>query len=272
MGEDLDLRCFLSAMDAMDYLRSGGRADAVLLDRMMPEIDGLTFMNEFRALPQFSHVPVIMQTAAGFPTQIAEGIAAGAYYYLTKPFSREVMTAVLSRALADYSIYHSRESDSTTLRAAATNVRQVELSFRSLGDVRDIARFLASFYPDPDTVLFGIHELMVNAVEHGNLGITYAEKTALVRAGTWEQEVARRLELPENLEKRARVRVDRNPSAMVLTIADQGPGFDWSSYTAFNDARARDPHGRGIAMARLLSFDDITFVPPGNKVICTKLQ
>ena len=52
--------------------------------------------------------------------------------------------------------------------------------------------------PDPEAVIIGLTELLVNAVEHGNLGITYEDKTALNAAGTWDTEVRRRLALPEN--------------------------------------------------------------------------
>jgi CheY-like chemotaxis protein len=269
-GEGHDVRYFPGAAEAMAYLRSGGAADAILLDRMMPGVDGLTFMKDFRSLPQFGQVPVIMQTAASFPTQIAEGIAAGAYYYLTKPFSREVMNAILSRALADNASRHARDSATVTMRTAAGNMRSVALSFRSLAEVRDIAVFLASLYPDPSAVILGIRELMINAVEHGNLGITYDEKTALLRAAAWEAEVARRLALPENQGKTAFVRAERVGGEMVLAVEDMGAGFDWARYLDFDRARARDPHGRGIAMSRMVSFDDITYVAPGNKVICRK--
>jgi CheY-like chemotaxis protein/anti-sigma regulatory factor (Ser/Thr protein kinase) len=268
-GAGHDVRYFPSGAAAMAYLRAGGPAEAILLDRMMPDGDGLEFMKEFKSLPKFGMVPVIMQTAAAFPAQIAEGIAAGAYYYLTKPYSRELLTTVLSRALADHAFHQQREEAVARLRAVAGRIGTVELSFRSLKDVRDIAAFLASLYPRPADVVLGIRELMLNAVEHGNLGISYAEKSALVRAAGWQQEIERRLALPSSQAKAGRIRLERDAGRIVLTIEDSGPGFDWARYLEFDKSRARDPHGRGIAMARMVSFDEIAYVAPGNKVICT---
>ncbi len=52
-------------------------------------------------------------------------------------------------------------------------------SIRSTEDANTLAVQLASFCPDPIKSVLGLGELLVNAVEHGNLGITYSEKTLL---------------------------------------------------------------------------------------------
>jgi CheY-like chemotaxis protein len=268
--EGYDLKFFPGAAAALDYLRAGGAASAILLDRMMPEMDGLSFMKSFRSMDEHMQVPVIMQTAAATPAQIAEGIAAGAYYYLTKPYSREVVRAILSRALADQEAHRALHSATAQVTGAMSRLESVELSFRSLSEVHNVALFLASLYPDSQTALLGIREMMLNAVEHGNLAITYEDKTALVRSGSWEQEVERRLNLPENATKTAHVRLDRRETELVLTVTDEGAGFDWSRFVEFDVTRARDPHGRGIAMSRMVSFSEVTFLGSGNKVICRK--
>jgi hypothetical protein len=47
------------------------------------------------------------------------------------------------------------------------------------GSQKNISCFVANCFPDPEAVLPGVAELIVNAVEHGNLSISYEEKTAL---------------------------------------------------------------------------------------------
>ena len=44
----------------------------------------------------------------------------------------------------------------------------------------------------------------------------------------------------------------------------KGGGFDWTPYMDFDPARAFDPHGRGIAVARLSSFDDLEYIGEGK--------
>jgi CheY-like chemotaxis protein len=267
-GEDYDLVCFQHAAAALDYLRAAGAVDVILLDRMMPDIDGLGFMQAYRTMEQHRLVPVIMQTAASAPAQVAEGIAAGAYYYLTKPYSREVVKAVLSRALSDHAFTRGLQESATQVNAAIKRIETIEFGFRSLPEVRDISSFLASLYPEPRDALLGIREIMLNAVEHGNLGITYQEKTALMRAGKWQQEVERRLCHAEYSGRTAFVRWERDGSTMVLTVEDMGAGFDWTDFMTFDVSHSSDPHGRGIAMSRLISFSDVTYQGCGNKVVC----
>lgn len=75
--------------------------DLVLLDRMMPVMNGMEVLHRIKKTPQLHNLPVIMQTAASQVEQIQEGLKAGAYYYLTKPFSKELLLEVVSKAAND---------------------------------------------------------------------------------------------------------------------------------------------------------------------------
>jgi hypothetical protein len=109
-------------------------------------------------------------------------------------------------------------------------------------------------------------------VEHGNLGITYEEKTALIDAGAWEGEVARRLQLPENCDKRAKIAFERAEGEVRYRIEDCGAGFDWRRYLEISPARAFHTHGRGIAMSRNLSFDRLEYFGAGNQVLAIRCE
>ena len=68
---------------AVEMARSGGY-DLILLDLMMPEVDGLTACMQIR---EFSNVPIIMLTARGEDTDILLGFEYGADDYITKPYN-----------------------------------------------------------------------------------------------------------------------------------------------------------------------------------------
>jgi anti-sigma regulatory factor (Ser/Thr protein kinase) len=63
------------------------------------------------------------------------------------------------------------------------------------------------------------------------------------------------------------VTLSREAGDITLTIQDEGDGFDWRKYLEFDPERAFDPHGRGIAMARMMSFDALDYQGNGNTVV-----
>ena len=63
------------------------RFDLVVLDIMMPELDGYEVLRQIRARFSGRDLPVIMLTAKSTPADVDKGIAMGANYYITKPFS-----------------------------------------------------------------------------------------------------------------------------------------------------------------------------------------
>jgi len=61
--------------------------DAVILDIMMPDVDGYQVLRHIRTTPETAHLPVIFLTAKSTPDDIEKGLALGANSYISKPFS-----------------------------------------------------------------------------------------------------------------------------------------------------------------------------------------
>ncbi|MBS3955383.1 MAG: response regulator [Methylomicrobium sp.] len=259
-----------SAKAGLEQLESGHKFHAILLDRMMAEMDGMEFLELIKGNDRYKHIPVIMQTAAATQDEIAEGIKAGVFYYLTKPFKKNVLLSILESALKDYSVYDDIKTKLEQVNAALTCVVSCDFSLKSLEDVTSLSYFIANLYPDPEAVIMGLRELMINAVEHGNLGITYDEKSELNFKCAWAEEVQRRLSLPEYKDKYATASFKKMDDQIVFTLEDQGNGFEWERFMEMDPIRATDNHGRGIAMSNIMSFDQIEYIAPGNKVICRK--
>lgn len=85
--------------------------------------------------------------------------------------------------------------------------------------------------------------------------------------GLWQQEILRRLALPEFKQRYAEVNFERRVDSLEFTIRDCGDGFNWQDYLTFSTARAFDLHGRGIAMACKLSIDRLQYQGNGNTVV-----
>jgi len=98
---------------------------------------------------------------------------------------------------------------------------------------------------------------MLNALEHGNFGMSYARKTELIEGDAWAGEMARLEGLPENRTRFVTVRLERTAARIRFTIQDQGAGFDWQAFLEPDPERLFDSHGRGILLAQAESFDRV---------------
>lgn len=266
--EDIELELHSNPLEAWDSLiAADSDFSLVVLDRMMPELDGMELLRRMKREARFADIPVIMQTAASSPDQVREGLEAGAYYYLTKPYEPEALISIVRAALEDRRARGQLRSRAARLEEAQKLIRSVEYRFVTLEDVSSLVPVLAGMCPVPDVAAPGLSDLMVNAVEHGNLGVTYQEKSLLKWEGDWEAEIRRRLALPQFCERFATVRVERNADSVVFTITDQGDGFEWQKFLSFDPDRAFDPNGRGIAMAKMMSFSALDYEGRGNIVV-----
>ncbi len=75
------------------------RPDLVLLDIMLPEIDGFEVCNRIKSNPETEGIPVIMVTAKKTGDDMARGEAAGADWYITKPFKSAMVIETIQRFL-----------------------------------------------------------------------------------------------------------------------------------------------------------------------------
>lgn len=249
--------------------RDADNVDVILLDRTMPRMNGLELLARLKSDPRCRTIPVILQTGAVGREEMLEGVNAGAYYYLTKPYNADVLRMVIRTAASDSNEIRRLQSQLDRGFKALALAQSAVFAFRTIEEARDLGSVLARACPDPEAAVIGMTELLVNAVEHGNLGITYDEKSQLRDHARWEAEVQRRLSLPQYAARTAEVAFERDAAAVRFIIRDRGDGFDWKRYLDIDPARAFDTHGRGILMARHFSFDSIEYRGCGNEVVAT---
>ncbi len=254
---------------ALNILRESPEPfQAVVLDRLMPGMDGLEVMAELKNDDRFKWIPVVMQTSAALPTDICEGMEAGVFFYLTKPYSPEVLIRIVRAAVEEGLKWKTIAHNITKNNQSLNFLKQGQFQVQTMEECFDLAMVLGHLCPDPEKAAFGLNELMANAVEHGNLGIGFHEKTELQLADRWEEEIERRLALVENSHKVVDVFWEKEETQIRITIVDQGEGFDWREFEEIRADRLLESHGRGIAMAKNLSFDSLEYQGNGNRVIC----
>ncbi|MBR9825285.1 MAG: ATP-binding protein [Alphaproteobacteria bacterium] len=140
--------------------------------------------------------------------------------------------------------------------------------FRTPSEVLRIANELSTYCTDPLDACTAISEIMLNAVEHGNLGIGGELKERLLHTdGLWNEIEMRLLTAPWR-DRLARVEFKASADAVHVTITDEGEGFDWRGIPAHPDFSRLN--GRGIPLAKALYFDDIRYNDRGN--VCRAIK
>lgn len=117
-------------------------------------------------------------------------------------------------------------------------------------------------------IILGLSEIINNALEHGNLGITFAEKSDALKASRFFPLAIERSHRDPYKDRvvTIRSRVFPNLRRIEYFVADQGNGFDWRSLPDPKDKdNILNRNGRGIMMARY-AFDEMIYNEIGNEV------
>lgn len=246
-----------------------------LTDISMPGMSGLDLLKQIKILN--SEASVILMTGAGTETYAVEALRGGAVNYFNKPLDINELVETLHRysvlaAGYDYELYAAGFIESENLRLSLTNdLAQVNHA------VQMIVNHCRAIFPLEDiyTLRFGLYEMIVNSIEHGNLGITYEEKTRALEINQLNKLIKERAEDPVRRRKRVKIECRLNPEGMQCVIQDEGDGFDHSIYSASEDPAqlfeqlGTSLHGRGI-MLTCLQFDKVEFSQKGNLVTIIK--
>lgn len=241
--------------------------DVVLMDREMPVMDGLTAVMRMKENRDLRNIPVVMVTSADSMGELTEGLDAGVFYYLTKPVDAKMLRSVLAAAIRESQQNRTLAEELSKHRASFDLIDTCKFKFRTLAEAESLAAFIANCFPDTERVLPGLGELLINAIEHGNLGLGYERKTILVDNGTWRAEVERMQAAEEYADRYATATVAHKDDGTYVIIEDQGEGFQWQRYMRIDPARAGDNHGRGIAQANTMSFDKLKYNEKGNQAV-----
>lgn len=254
--------------EAWELLEKTPDIAMILLDRMMPKMDGMEFMARLNKSKRFRDIPVVMQTAASSSQEILEGLRAGVFYYLTKPFEREIIVNVIKAALENFRNLPEQLVSSPQEQHGMELISFCELHFVTMEEAERACQFASQLFPDPARVLIGLCELAYNAVEHGNLEITYEEKNQLILEGRLKAEIQARLANPIYRNRLASIRVERTENGTQAIINDMGTGFHHEAFVNLDPLKVTKLNGRGIAIARLMSFDTMEYNAKGNEVAC----
>ena len=128
------------------------RPSLVLLDLMLPGMDGLEVCREIRRTPSVATTPIVMLTAKSTEEDVVRGLEIGADDYIAKPFSRQVLIARIKAALRRPALRQEQVSTLGSLRLDK-NARTASVDGKELSLTRSEFELLDSLVSQPGRVL-----------------------------------------------------------------------------------------------------------------------
>ena len=132
--------------------------------------------------------------------------------------------------------------------------------------VRNLPRYID--VSDTAMIRIGLREILINAIEHGNLAITFEEKSQELSSGNYSEFIAMRQTDPKYRERTVTVDYNLDDAGVVYRIQDQGSGFDHAilgKKLTVSESEELPLHGRGIMITRN-AFDLVEYNEKGNEV------
>ncbi len=246
--------------------------DLVFSDIAMPVMDGLQMLERIRE--RSPETVVIMTTAFGSPEHTLRALRLRANDFLVKPLQLQDITANL-RKYADVLGTRSTEREVVGFMVLRHLVMRLGNRPELVGKVADrLMQETDSRIPRSERlgVRLGLVEILLNAIEHGNLGITYEEKTAALAGGSldWQNLVMARAADPRYRDRKTTIDFRLEADLCSWTITDEGAGFDWRNMPDPNTpGNLLAAHGRGVMLSRL-TFDEVVYEGSGNRVTLRK--
>lgn len=98
-SQDIPVKTALNGREALDKLEQGLVPDLILMDIMMPEMDGIETMKHIRKDPKINQIPIIAITAKAMAEDREKCLSAGANEYLTKPVNTDLLLKTMNQCL-----------------------------------------------------------------------------------------------------------------------------------------------------------------------------
>jgi len=233
-GFDVEMvHCGESALKSVTV----GKYDLIILDIMMPGMDGYEVCQRLKTQREFNPIPILMLSAKDTEQDRITGFKTGADAYISKPFE----TNELHKSIVDLIEKSRKARDFQGVQHQISF--EFESRFKYLEDVNNlIGRLFIKTDMAPDQIWqlkLAMHELAINAIEHGN---------------------------KMDPAKQVKIRCTMYDEKLEFVVQDEGEGFKIENIPdPTEDEGLRRDRGRGLFLVSRL-VDEIDYINGGSKV------
>jgi len=245
----------------------------IFIELQLPGEDAIEFIE--RSKRSKSNTQFIVITDNATVENAVTALRHGALDFLKKPFEIDDIARIVEKFFsltanreADYDIYSSIVEEARTFELA-TDFSIVSTFMSEIMHI--ISRFARIDKKTTLTIRLSLYEMLVNAMEHGNLEINYdMKKNLLEEVMDYQRYLSDRANESPFKDRKVRVSYKFDTRSISFTITDEGKGFDVS--------KVPNPHatenlerlnGRGIFISRV-NMTSVTYNDKGNSVTLYK--
>ena len=241
----------------------------VVSDIMMPKMDGLALLTEIKRID--GNATVILMTGQGNEDVLLKALRGGATNFFKKPFNvRELIDEI--RKVVEFRVEAARSTLFSPFLQEETKtfvLPRADSAYFPI--INQITLQLPCVMPQEDilNIKIGIEEMITNALEHGNLGITFDEKSKALEEGRLPELIQERSRMSDDAGRKVYVDSHLGQDLFEITIRDEGSGFDWRALPEVAPENLLAYNGRGIFLTKIY-FDEVMYSDTGNAVTLRK--
>ena len=255
-----------SADDALNLLEKTSFFALIFATTRLPDI--FSFVKTLKSkFPKLPFVALLEKDEKNLTTDL---LGWGGYSCLEKDVPLSEIVFQLDRLSSEYDVYNpfSVHSEERTI-VIPNDFSIVVHVVKSL-----VYNTLPSDEKNKFQIIMGLNEIVNNAIEHGNLGITFEEKSEALKEGRFFLLAKERSKQEPYKNRVVTISTEVAPSEnrVVYNVKDGGDGFNWRNLPDPRDkTNILNRNGRGLMIAQY-AFEEVAFNEAGNEVTLTYVR
>lgn len=255
-----------NGLEALEIFKKW-KPDLVLSDIKMPKMDGLKFLEEIRKMD--TDTIVVMITAYGSEEYAIQALRSRANNYLKKPIQHSELLLLLEKYASIIESYDLTQKEfGAVIKPELSRVIDNDMKMVPKVVSRLILETGRAFNKEQRLdIRLGLFEVLMNSIEHGNLGITFEEKYDALKGERLKQLYKKRLGDPEYSDRRVTIDFKPDKTGCEWLIKDEGKGFNWQIALERADQTydLLELNSRGVLIIQY-HFDEVEYLGSGNQI------